>query len=339
MKKNQPLPYNMVTPTTKEDVHDRPITPAEIVSEGLMTQADWDHVSSKALELFNFGQKEAASRGLILVDTKYEFGKDAQTGKIILIDEIHTPDSSRYWIAKSYEERLAKGEEPENIDKEFLRIWFRKNCDPYADAPLPDAPADLVAELSKRYIQLYETITGEAFTHFPAQGAPTGAAARGALVGALGSSVGALFPPAPHAAVLFLAGTDEEAGAAGAPSEAALDAALNAPSYTAALPVPTRVAVETVRVDFLRSPKAAAEACARAGKGRQAGKGQGALATAVVVAASHAAAAAEFVRLQSGLPTVLVAAAAAAAAAGETQALVASSVGAAAAFISSAQAR
>ena len=125
-------------------------------------QADWDAASAAALALFEFGQAEAAQRGLLLVDTKYEFGKDG-AGRILLIDEIHTPDSSRYWIASSYEERFAAKKEPENIDKEFLRLWFKDHCDPYNDAVLPKAPDELVIELSSRYIQLYEMITGKTF--------------------------------------------------------------------------------------------------------------------------------------------------------------------------------
>ncbi len=165
LKKNQQFNSPIVTPTTKSDEHDRLISPQEIVSEGLMTQSDWDFVSTKALELFTYGQKVAAEHGLILADTKYEFGKD-ENGQITLIDEIHTPDSSRYWIADSYEERLKNNLEPENIDKEFLRLWFTKNCDPYNDKELPPAPKELVVELSRRYIQLYEMITGEKFV-FP----------------------------------------------------------------------------------------------------------------------------------------------------------------------------
>ena len=163
--KNQKLAANMLTPTTKEEHHDRPISPDEIVSEGWMSQKDWDYCSKKALELFTFGQKTAAKNGMILVDTKYEMGRDAD-GHIILIDEIHTPDSSRYWLTESYEVRIAAGAEPENIDKEFLRLWFVENCDPYNDEVLPDAPEELVIELSKRYIQLYEMITGKTFS-FP----------------------------------------------------------------------------------------------------------------------------------------------------------------------------
>ncbi|BDA50644.1 Phosphoribosylaminoimidazole-succinocarboxamide synthase [Coccomyxa sp. Obi] len=162
MKKNDRLAANVVTPTTKAVDHDVPISPAEIVAQGLMSQEDWDSVSSAALALFKFGQEEAAKRGLLLVDTKYEFGKDA-AGTIRLVDEIHTPDSSRYWLADTYEARHRAGEEPQNIDKEFLRLWFRENCDPYHDEVLPDAPAELVTELSRRYILLYEKITGQRF--------------------------------------------------------------------------------------------------------------------------------------------------------------------------------
>ena len=168
--KNQKLDGNMLTPTTKEEHHDRPIAPDEIVNEGWMTQEDWDYCSKKALELFAFGQKKAAENEMILVDTKYEMGRDAE-GTIRLIDEIHTPDSSRYWIAKTYDERMAVGQEPQNIDKEFLRLWFVDNCDPYNDETLPEAPEELFAELSSRYIYLYETITGGVFP-FPDTGKP-----------------------------------------------------------------------------------------------------------------------------------------------------------------------
>ncbi|HDZ11117.1 MAG TPA: phosphoribosylaminoimidazolesuccinocarboxamide synthase [Bacteroidetes bacterium] len=162
LMKNQKLEANMLTPTTKEENHDRPISSSEIVNEGWMTQEDWDYCSTKALDLFAFGQKKAAEHGLVLVDTKYEMGRDSD-GNIMLIDEIHTPDSSRYWIAETYEERFAMGREPQNIDKEFLRLWFVDNCDPYNDETLPEAPEELVVELSSRYIYLYETITGNLF--------------------------------------------------------------------------------------------------------------------------------------------------------------------------------
>tara|TARA_B100001758_G_scaffold125053_1_gene107640 strand:+ start:866 stop:1855 length:990 start_codon:yes stop_codon:yes gene_type:complete len=162
LEKNQRLESNMLTPTTKEEHHDRPIAPSEIVSENWMTQDDWDYCSQKALELFEFGQNKAKENGMILVDTKYEMGKD-EDGNILLIDEIHTPDSSRYWIADTYEDRMTNGEEPQNIDKEFLRLWFVDNCDPYKDKDLPPAPEELIVELSSRYIYLYETITGGVF--------------------------------------------------------------------------------------------------------------------------------------------------------------------------------
>jgi phosphoribosylaminoimidazole-succinocarboxamide synthase len=163
MHKNEKLPQNLITPTTKETTHDRPITPREILAEGWLTANEWAFASAKALELFRFGQQLAAERGLILVDTKYEFGVTPE-GSIVLIDEIHTPDSSRYWLAPTYEQRLAASLEPEMIDKEFFRLWFRERCDPYKDAVLPTAPPDLIAELAARYIQLYESITGSAFT-------------------------------------------------------------------------------------------------------------------------------------------------------------------------------
>lgn len=162
MKKNEKLARTILTPTTKEEEHDRPISEADIMSEGWMKQEDFDICAKAALAVFAKGQEIATQRGLILVDTKYEFGKD-DNGVIHLIDEVNTPDSSRYWLANSYQQRIAEGKEPENIDKEFLRLWFRDNCDPYKDEKLPDAPKDLVVELSRRYIKLYETITGKEF--------------------------------------------------------------------------------------------------------------------------------------------------------------------------------
>jgi phosphoribosylaminoimidazole-succinocarboxamide synthase len=163
MLKNQKLADNILTPTTKEEDHDRPIALAEIVSENWMTQADLDVCAQAAAQVFALGQSVAGEHGLILVDTKYEFGRDEETGEILLIDEVHTPDSSRYWLASTYEERIAAGKEPDNIDKEFLRLWFRDNCDPYKDEVLPEAPRDLVLELARRYITLYEMITWKDF--------------------------------------------------------------------------------------------------------------------------------------------------------------------------------
>ena len=164
MKKNQKLEKIVLTPTTKSDEHDRPLTSKEIVSEGLMSQELWEKVKDASLRLFERGQKIALEKGLILVDCKYEFGLDSK-GELTLIDEIHTPDSSRYWKADSYQKRIDQGLEPDNFDKEFLRLWFRENCDPYKDKVLPEAPKDMVAELSRRYIEIYETITGKKFEH------------------------------------------------------------------------------------------------------------------------------------------------------------------------------
>lgn len=162
MVKSQKLPANILTPTTKAADHDVPITPEEIIRNGLMSESDYTEASKAALSLFEYGQRIALENGLILVDTKYEFGKGSD-GSVLLIDEVHTPDSSRYWIADTYEDRFRNGLEPENIDKEFLRLWFKDNCNPYEDEVLPDAPEDLVSELSWRYILLYETITKSKF--------------------------------------------------------------------------------------------------------------------------------------------------------------------------------
>jgi phosphoribosylaminoimidazole-succinocarboxamide synthase len=162
LKKNEKLSAPVLTPTTKDKHHDRPISPQEIITEGWMTSEEWEEASALALKLFAYGAEMAAKNGLILVDTKYEFGRD-QNGRIIIVDEIHTPDSSRYWLANSYEERFNQGLEPENIDKEFLRLWFAKQCDPYQDAVLPTAPPELIVTLASRYVQLYEMITGNQF--------------------------------------------------------------------------------------------------------------------------------------------------------------------------------
>ena len=161
ISKNQQLPEPIFDPTTKEEGHDRALTPDEMMAEGYITEERFEELKMTALKLFRRGQEVAASRGLILVDTKYEFGMDGDT--LILIDEVHTPDSSRYWKLCSYDERMKVGQEPEYFDKEFLRLWFRENCDPYKDAKVPDAPQELVNELSRRYIEMYEMITGAKF--------------------------------------------------------------------------------------------------------------------------------------------------------------------------------
>jgi phosphoribosylaminoimidazole-succinocarboxamide synthase len=164
IKKNQRLLRPVFTPSTKEDLHDRTLSPQEIVNEGIMPREMIDKVERTALALYERGAQIADQQGLILVDTKYEFGID-EKGELTLIDEIHTPDSSRYWQKASYQERMDKGEEPEYFDKEFLRLWFKDHCDPYNDPVLPEAPAELVQEMSRRYIQMYEQITGKKFLY------------------------------------------------------------------------------------------------------------------------------------------------------------------------------
>jgi phosphoribosylaminoimidazole-succinocarboxamide synthase len=167
MKKNQAFAEPIITPTTKSDVHDEKISPKEIVEQGLATQEQWDELERVTRALFARGQELAKKGGLILVDTKYEFGL-LPNGDIVLIDEIHTPDSSRYWIADTYEARIAGGEEPENFDKEFLRLWYTKQCDPYND-PLPAMPDEFRMQVAQRYIDVYEKLTGTSFV-FPEAG-------------------------------------------------------------------------------------------------------------------------------------------------------------------------
>lgn len=162
LKKNQKFNTPIITPTTKSEQHDEKTSGEELIKRNLMKKEQWNFISNKALKLFQRGTEIAEKNGLILVDTKYEFGYDKKNN-IYLIDEIHTPDSSRFWLKETYKERFAKGEEPENIDKEFLRLWFKEHCDPYKDKELPEAPEGLVIELSKRYIKLFEMITGKEF--------------------------------------------------------------------------------------------------------------------------------------------------------------------------------
>ncbi|MGC5780941.1 phosphoribosylaminoimidazolesuccinocarboxamide synthase [Methylobacterium sp. NFXW15] len=163
MSPNQKLDRPIITPTTKADHggHDEPLTEAEILDRGLLTGEQWATVSAAALGLFARGQEIAAERGLILADTKYEFGLDGE-GRIVLADEIHTPDSSRYWFAQSYPTRFAAGQSPESFDKDFMRNWVVARCDPYKD-PIPEIPAEVILETAAVYIRAYETITGQAF--------------------------------------------------------------------------------------------------------------------------------------------------------------------------------
>lgn len=163
MRANERLPEAIITPTTKafDGGHDEPLTETEILERGLLTREQWRTVSEAALALFARGAALAAERGLILADTKYEFGTDPE-GRIVLADEIHTPDSSRYWFAQSYPERFAAGAAPESFDKDFVRNWVVARCDPYKD-PIPEIPAEVVLETAAVYIRAYETITGARF--------------------------------------------------------------------------------------------------------------------------------------------------------------------------------
>jgi phosphoribosylaminoimidazole-succinocarboxamide synthase len=163
LKDNQALPQAIITPTSKafDGGHDEPLTAEDIVGTGLLTQTQWDEVSHKALALFARGQAMAAERGLILVDTKYEFGTDAK-GNILLADEIHTPDSSRYWIAEGYGAALAAGTRPPSFDKDVIRSWVVARCDPYKD-PAPEIPSEMIEMTARVYIDAYEAITGQTF--------------------------------------------------------------------------------------------------------------------------------------------------------------------------------
>jgi phosphoribosylaminoimidazole-succinocarboxamide synthase len=163
MRDNERLPQTITTPTSKafHGGHDEPLTPAEIVGQGLLSQEQWRTVSDYALALFAKGREMARERGLILVDTKYEFGID-ESGKIMIADEIHTPDSSRYWFLESYQQRFEAGERPESFDKDFIRTWVVARCDPYKDE-IPEIPQDVVLETSRVYIDAYERITGQTF--------------------------------------------------------------------------------------------------------------------------------------------------------------------------------
>jgi len=161
--KNTELPAALVTPTTKgtEGVHDVPLTVAEVAQRDLVEHRRWGEVVEAALLLFRRGQQKAAEAGLILADTKYEFGTAAD-GSLLLIDEMHTPDSSRYWVAASYEQRLAAGDEPESLDKEVVRrallaAGYRGDGEP------PTLPDDVWAETTRRYIHAFERLTGTTF--------------------------------------------------------------------------------------------------------------------------------------------------------------------------------
>src|SRR3990167_7383034 len=171
MKENQKFDAPIITPTTKADKgHDENISPAEIVNQRLMTQEEWKTVSDYAFRLFERGTDLAAKQGLLLIDTKYEFGK--RDGKIYLIDEIHTPDSSRYFYADGYEERFRKGNSQHQLSKEFVREWLMEHD--FAgkkDQTIPDIPDEFVTQVSERYIELYQKLMGKKFQPAPSDNA------------------------------------------------------------------------------------------------------------------------------------------------------------------------
>src|SRR5215831_17484977 len=161
LRDNQKLPETIITPTTKagQGEHDAPLSADDILARKLLTERQWREVSEKALALFACGREIAARRGLILVDTKYEFGFD-EKGAIVLADEVHTPDSSRYWLSASYPARFAAGEPPETLDKDFIRRWVAERCDPYA-GPIPEIPREVILQASAKYVEVYEQLTGQ----------------------------------------------------------------------------------------------------------------------------------------------------------------------------------
>lgn len=162
LKKNQKLEDPVITPTTKaEKGHDERFTEKEIIQRRIVSPLIWKQMKKAALALFERGQKICDKAGIILVDTKYEFGLD-EKGKLILVDEIHTPDSSRYWIKKTYNERFEKGLEPESYDKEVLRIWFKEHGF-MGKGRIPKMPPEFIAKMSTLYMSIYEKITGKRF--------------------------------------------------------------------------------------------------------------------------------------------------------------------------------
>ena len=164
LRESERLPTPILTPATKaEEGHDEDVSRAEILERGILDEATLDEASSLALALFARGTEVAAERGLILVDTKYEFGR-APDGRLLVIDEVHTPDSSRYYYADGYAERLAAGEPQRQLSKEFVREWLMAHGFQGRDGEtLPDLPPSFVAEVSARYVELYETVTGRTF--------------------------------------------------------------------------------------------------------------------------------------------------------------------------------
>lgn len=164
MKKHQRLPRPILTPSTKAEKgdHDESVSREELIRRGLLSAEDFDRAAALVEGLFAFGQRRAAERGLILVDTKYELGRTPD-GELVVIDEIHTPDSSRYWYADDYEERLARGEDPRGLDKEYVRRWLVSERGYRGEGPPPALPDEVRIEAARRYIATYERITGRTF--------------------------------------------------------------------------------------------------------------------------------------------------------------------------------
>lgn len=163
LKKNQKLPETIITPSTKavQGDHDESVSREEILERTDITPELYDKLAEISLKLFKRGQEITARQGMILVDTKYEFGINPN-GEVVLIDEIHTPDSSRFWIASTYEEKMRNGEEPENINKEYLRLWLSERGY-MGEGPIPEIPTEVIVETARRYIEAYESITGVVF--------------------------------------------------------------------------------------------------------------------------------------------------------------------------------
>ena len=171
MVENQKFPEPIITPTTKAaEGHDEDISKEDIIASGLVSREDYERLEEYTRAIFQRGTEIAAKQGLILVDTKYEFGK--RTGEIYLMDEVHTPDSSRYFYAEGYEERLAKGERQKQLSKEFVREWLMANgFQGQEGQKVPEMTPEVVAGITDRYIELYEHITGEKFEKVEYSGA------------------------------------------------------------------------------------------------------------------------------------------------------------------------
>jgi len=172
LKKDQKLPEPILTPSTKaaHGDHDESVAPEVLLERGVITKEEWEQLADISLRLFKLGQETAAKQGIILVDTKYEFGRN-QKGEIVLIDEIHTPDSSRFWKADSYEAHFADGSDQDNINKEFLRIWLADKGFT-GDGEVPEIPDEMKIATAKKYIEAYEGITGQEFEGTPGDPMP-----------------------------------------------------------------------------------------------------------------------------------------------------------------------